>query len=401
MREVDFSKKTIGKQWKLVNEWYTALEDQELEPEQLVKEMVQKTIELSMDLDRYRRLDQDRENGLSNKANGYYYRNLDTSFGSIEHLKVPRTRINQPDQRWFGKYQRRWRKVDRMLMSCLIGGLSCRKAVKIMSKYYHWGLSPALISNLAGQFRAALDEYRHCELKDEYMGLIIDGAWFKFKQIYGPKRVALAVLGIKADGSIVLLGFHVARSESAMETRRLLLDLKNRGLVGRKLQIVVADGAGGIKRALSEVFPHAAYQRCCWHHLQTLKQNASCMAHAKRMMKEAARCYHSNDITTVQRRLNRFLCRWQDKEPTAIALFAADLDDTLTYLQLPKRAHKWIRTTNYIERLFRDLRQRTKLIGSFAQPAHLENYLIAIISEVQWISLPVDLKPLLTKDTII
>jgi putative transposase len=401
MREVDFSEKTVRKQWKLVNQWCSALEDNQLEPEQLVKQMIQQTIELSMDLERYRRLKEDREDGLANKANGYYYRDLDTTFGSIEQLKVPRTRHNQHSQRWFGKYQRRWQKVDRLLMSCLIGGLSCRKAVKIMSKHYHWGLSPALISKLAGQFREALEAYRHCRITDEYIGLIVDGAWYSFRQLYGPKRVVLAVLGIKADGSIVLLGFHVARNESAMETRRILLDLKNRGLSGTNLKIVVADGANAMKCALSEVFPYAAYQRCCWHHLQILKQNASCTANAKLMMKEAARCYHTNELATVQRCLRSFTKRWQDEELRAITLFRADLEDTLTYMTLPGKCHKWLRTTNYLERLFRDIRQRTKLIGSFAQPVHLENYLIAIISEVQWISLPVDLQPLLAKDTII
>jgi putative transposase len=401
MREVDFSKKTIRKQWKLVNEWYSAIEDEYLDPEQLIQQMVQKTIELSMDLERYRHLAEDRENGLANKANGYYYRNLDTTFGSIERLKVPRTRHSQRSQRWFSKYQRRWQKVDRLLLSCLIGGLSCRKAVKIMSKHYHWSLSPTLISNLAGQLRQALEEYRRCQLNDEYVGLIIDGAWFRFRQLYGPKRVVLAVLGVKADRTIVLLGFHVAKSESAREAVKLLADLKSRGLKGHNLQVVAADGGGGIKAALREVFPYVPYQRCCWHHLQILKNHASCIGHARAMMKEAAKCYRSGNLTRIQRQLNNFMKRWGDKEPRAIALFGADLELTLTYLQLPNHMHRWFRTTNYIERVFRDLRQRTKLIGSFAQPAHLENYLIGIISEVQWISLPVDLQPLLTKDTII
>jgi len=292
-------------------------------------------------------------------------------------------------------------KVDKLLLSCLVGGLSCRKAVKIMNRHYQWGLSRTLISNLAGQFRKALDEYRQCRLDDEYIGLIIDGAWYSFRQLYGPKRVVLGVLGIKPDGTVVLLGFHVARSESATETTKLLMDLKNRGLRGHNLQVVVADGGAGIKSALAQVFPYVAYQRCCWHHLQILKHNASCVRRARRMMNEAAKCYHAGNLLTVQRRLNAFSKRWQEKEPKAISLFNADLELTLTYIGLPKHTHRWFRTTNLIERLFRDFRQRTKLIGSFAQPAHLENYLIGIISEVQWISLPVDLQPLLTKDTII
>ncbi|MGQ9661121.1 MAG: transposase, partial [Kiritimatiellia bacterium] len=187
----------------------------------------------------------------------------------------------------------------------------------------------------------ALRRFRHCPLTDDYLGLIIDGAWYRFRQLYGPERVVLAVVGIKADGTVVLLGLHVARSESAMEVARVLRDLRQRGLRGGSLQIVVADGAGGIEAAASEVYPWAQFQRCCWHHLQTLKHNASSAMTGQRMMKEAARCYHGHDLRKIQQRLHFFLAWWKDQQPKAVRLFQAHLDQTLTYLQPPGHMHRW------------------------------------------------------------
>lgn len=400
MREVDFSKKTVRKQWELVNTVCRTIE-QEGEADQVLLEMIRVVMELGMDLKRYERIMNFRAEGRWNKANGYYYRHIDTSFGAIERLKVPRLRRNQQPYRWFEHYQRRWKKVDRLLLSCFIGGLSTRKAVKIMNRCFHWGMSPSLITKLGAGLQETLQKYRTCHISDEYIGLIVDGAWYRFRQLYGPERVLLAVLGVKADGHVVLLGFHVAKSESQMEVSRILLDLKNRGLTGLNLEIFVADGSGGIEAAASEVYPWARFQLCCWHHLQILKNHASCAIEGRKLMREAAQCYWAGNLQAIQTRLADFMNKWRSTESRAISLFRRNVAKTLTYLSLPIHMHRWFRTTNFIERLFRDIRSRTKLIGSFDQPVHLENLLIGIVAEVSWISLPVCLQPLLAKDTLI
>lgn len=132
-----------------------------------------------------------------------------------------------------------------------------------------------------------------------------------------------------------------------------------------------------------------------------LKQYVTDVKIARQMMQEAAKCYHSHDARAVQKRLQRFIAKWKDKQPVAIRAFRNRLDQTLTYLNLPQHMHRWFRTTNLLERLFRDIRSRTKLIGSFDQPIHLEKILIATILEVQWVQMPIDLQPFLVKDTII
>lgn len=401
MREIDFSRKTIRKQWKLVNNWYKALENEDGDAESLLLMMAKTTMEMGMDLKRYQRLVHSRSQGHWNKANGFYCRHLDTTFGAIENLRVPRLRRDQQPYRWFEHYKRRWKKVDKLLLNCFVGGLSTRRAVKIMNRNFGWGLSPATITRLSAKLHEVLQGYRTCKISDEYTGLILDGAWYRFRQLYGPKRVVLAVLGVKADGVVVLLGFHVARSESALEVGRILRDLKSRGLAGKNLKILVADGAGGIEAAAAEIYPWAPVQRCCWHQFQMLKQYVTDVKIARQMMQEAAKCYHSHDARAVQKHLQQFIAKWKDKQPVAIRAFSSRLDQTLTYLNLPQHMHRWFRTTNLLERLFRDIRSRTKLIGSFDQPIHLEKILIATILEVQWVQMPIDLQPFLVKDTII
>ena len=401
MRELEFSERTLRRQWQLVNQWFENLNPDASEPVEQLLALVQATLEMSLQLHRHRHLSEFRAHGVWDKANGYYTRSLDTTFGSVPQLRVPRLRQGLLPPLWFRRYQRRWQKVDRLVLQCFLGGLSTRKAAKILNRHFGWGLSPSLVSRLASHLHEALQRYQHCALHDQYVALIVDGAWYRFRQLQGPKRVVLAVLGVKPDRTVVLLGFHVARSESSLDVARLLRDLKARGLSGRRLELLVADGAGGIEAAAAEVYPWARLQRCCWHQLQLLRTHASGQKIARCLMREAARCYHSTDARQVQRNLQAFLARWRTRQPCAIRAFATDLDKTLTYLRLPPELHRSLRTTNLLERLIRELRQRTKLIGSFDQPVHLEQLLLGTIVQSTWIQLPVTLQPLLTPDTII
>lgn len=401
MREVDFSHRTVRKQWDLVNEWFGDLEQDEAAGPFRLLDLIKRVMELGMSLKRQEHLVRIREAGGWDKGNGHYPRQVDTTLGSIPEVQVPRLRQGALPSSWFGRYRRRWTKVDQLLLNCLMGGLSTRKAVKIMSRHFHWSLSPTTISRLTGHLEQALDQFHHAPLTDEYVGLIVDGAWYRFRQLYGPQRVLLAVLGIKADHTVVLLAFQVARYESTLEIARVLRDLKTRGLRGVPLRLIVGDGAGGIPAAAAEVHPWAKFQLCCWHHLQTLKEHATDQKAARALMREAGRCYHSPDLREVQRRLQRFLARWKDRQAKAIQAFRSRLDQTLPYLSLPPVMHRWFRTTNYVQRLFREIRARTKLIAAFDQPLHLERFVIGKLMEVDWIKLPCDLQPLFTPDTII
>lgn len=401
MREANFSQSTVRKQWDLVNEWFRDLEQDEAAGPFRLLDLVRRVMELGMSLKRQEHLTQLREAGGWDKANGYYVRQLDTALGSLPEVHVPRLRHGALPSSWFGRYRRRWTKVDHLLLNCLMGGLSTRTAVKIMSRHFHWSLSPASISRLTRHLEQALTQFRQAPLTDEYVGLIVDGAWYRFRRLYGPERVLLAVLGVKADGTVTLLAFHVARHESAVEIARVLRDLKTRGLHGASLRLIVGDGAGGIPAAAAEVYPWATFQLCCWHHLQTLKSYATDPVVARTLMREAAHCYHTRDLREVQRRLQAFLVRWMDRQTQAIEAFRSRLDQTLPYLSLPRAMHRWFRTTNYVERLFRDIRSRTKLIAAFDQPLHLERFVIGKVLEVNWINLPCDLQPLLQPDTII
>lgn len=397
---MDFSEKSVRRQWALVNDWYEQLADPMSEAPNQLMQLIKATMELGMNLRRYQELQQLHAAGIQDKGNGFYERSLDTSFGHIPALQVPRLRRHRFPSAWFSAYQRRWQKVDRLLLHCLMGGLTTRKAVKIMNRHFHWGLSPSTLSRLAEHLHEALTRFRHCPLTDDYIGLMIDGAWFRFRQLYGPERVVLAVLGLKTDGTAVLLTFHVARSESALEVGRLLRNLKERGLHGRNLKIIVADGAEGIQTAAAEIFPWAPFQRCCWHHLQTLKAHATNGSIGRQLMHDAAHCYQSANLASVQLALQKFFSQWAKLQPAAIQAFRRSVDQTLTFLSLAPATHRWFRTTNILERLFRSIRARTKLIGSFAQPVHLEQFLIGTIMEIQWIHLPCDLQPLFPKDTI-
>lgn len=108
----------------------------------------------------------------------------------------------------------------------------------------------------------------------------------------------------------------------------------------------------------------------------------------------------SNELREIQRRLQRFLTRWEKAQPQAIEAFRSRVDQMLAYLSLPRHLQRAFRTTNYLERLFRRSGPE-QLIAAFDQPLHLERFVIGKIMEVHWIKLPCDLQPLFKPDTII
>lgn len=232
------------------------------QPARQLQAPVQSTLELSLKPARQRYLDHCRARGQPNKANGFYCRSLDTTFGRIPDLRVARLRHGRLPQLWLERYQRRWQKADRLRIGLLPRRFEQPQDRQHSPPPLRLGFSASLVSRLAEHLHSAPERSKQCVLQDASRARIIDGAWYRFRQLFGPQRVVLAVLGVQPDHSVVLWGFHVARSPSALDAGRLLPNLKERGLAGRKLQRIVVDGAGGIEAALAEIHPWVPILRC-------------------------------------------------------------------------------------------------------------------------------------------
>jgi transposase-like protein len=205
------------------------------------------------------------------------------------------------------------------------------------------------------------------------------------------KRPVLVALGLRADGKKEILDFRLAGSESAAEWERFLTDLYQRGLTGEGLDMICVDGGSGLLAALPLVYDKIPVQRCWAHKIRNVLDKV-------RMADQAAvkAGLHAvmNAATRPQARAaaRRFAAAWQDTYPAAVARLRNDLDELLTcfrYKTLEER--KAVRTTNAIERRFREVRRRTRPMGVFQDKTSMDRILFAVFiheNKTQGISAP-------------
>jgi transposase-like protein len=168
------------------------------------------------------------------------------------------------------------------------------------------------------------------------------------------KKALLIAYGIKHSGQREIIGFRLAGSESASEWESFLWDLYRRGLKGENLRLITVDGGKGLLVATSSVYPHVPRQRCWVHKLRNIahrlpaKYREGCLAGARKI-------YLATNYRKACARFRDWAREWRGLVPKAVECFEEDLEELLTYLKEDASLHSKLRTTNAIERLFREL----------------------------------------------
>jgi transposase-like protein len=315
----------------------------------------------------------------ADRRNGYYPRHLLTELGDIE-LAVPRTRRFAPIE-VVRAYARRPERVDRMILSCFVLGLSVRKVGEALLPILGRPISPATVSTVAKQLDALVAAFHARPLKDRYRGLMLDGVVLARRTGAGAlRRPVLVALGLRPDGRREIIDFRLAASESAAEWERFLGDLIRRGLVGDALEMICVDGGSGLLAALPTAYPGVPVQRCWAHKIRNVLDKVRTADHPA---VKADLHAIMNAKTTPQARAaaRRFADRWDPQYPAAVRCLRDDLDQLLTcwcYKSLADR--KKVRTTNAIERRFREVRRRTRPMGVFSDRTSMDRILFAVFN---------------------
>jgi len=317
------------------------------------------------------------ELGQADRRNGCYTRWLLTELGMIE-LHVPRTRTFSA-LRVVRAYARRSKDVDRMILACFLLGLSTRKGAIALLPVLGRPVSPATVSAVAKQLDAAVAAFHRRPLKDIYRVLVLDGVVLKRKTGAGAlARPVLVALGLRPDGKKEIIDFRLASAESAAHWELFLGDLVRRGLVGERLEMLCVDGGSGLLAALPTAFPDIPVQRCWAHKIRNVlnkvrkPDQAAVKAGLHRIM-------NATILPVARSAARRFADRWESVYPKAVACLRADLDDLLTCMRYPTlEARKAVRTTNAIERRFREVRRRTRPMGTFQDKTSMERILFAV-----------------------
>jgi putative transposase len=292
---------------------------------------------------------------------------------------VPRSRKGGFPTKLIERYARRGRSVDRVLLACFCLGLSTRKAASVLAPVLGERVSATTISRIAKGLDAEVKLYHSRPLKDRYRYLFFDGVVLKSKgAIKVQKKILLCAFGITEDGKPEMIGFYPAASESQACWEAFLRDLYQRGLKGEHCELIVTDGGTGLHAALQIVYPKILTQRCWAHKARNVLDKVK--KKDQEVVKKALnRISHSASQREATAAYWRFALRWRKAYPTAVACVEKDFDQLLSFFQL-KKPELWsrLRTTNLIEKSFREVRRRTRPMGVMANTASLQRIVFAV-----------------------
>jgi transposase-like protein len=175
-----------------------------------------------------------------------------------------------------------------------------------------------------------------------------------------------------------LIGYRLAAGESEIAWTAFLQDFFQRGFAGRRLRLITTDGSTGLQAALALVFPHVPPQRCGAHKLRNIadkvpKKEVACV-------REAAAIYQAESRRAALRVYHAWAEKWRAPRPRALASLEHDLHERLNFFAVPRAHWRKVRTTNIIERCFREVRRRTRPMSSFTNPASCDRILFGVLS---------------------
>jgi putative transposase len=310
--------------------------------------------------------------------NGHYVRHLLTEIGDIE-LIVPRSRKGKFPSKLLARYARRCHSVDKVLLACFCLGLSTRKAGAVLAPVLGEKVSASTISRIARGLDQEVAGYHRRELKDQYRYLFFDGVVLKSKgALKVQKKILLCAFGVTEHGRHEMIDFYPAASESGACWEAFLRDLYQRGVKGELCELIATDGGTGLHQALQIVYPKALLQRC-WAHKSRNVLDKVKKKDQPAVKKALNRISHAANRREAAQAYWRFSSRWKKPYPRAVACLQKDFDQLLSFFQI-RNSQLWsrLRTTNLIERAFREVRRRTRPMGVMAHTQSVQRIVFAV-----------------------
>ena len=318
--------------------------------------------------------------------NGYRERDLVTEMGLLTGVRVPRSRHGSYQPQVFERYARRQPLVNKLILEMFVAGVATRRVGEVLEALLGESPSATTVSRIAKGLDARVREFHQRPVSDRWQFLLLDGVRMSVKSACGlKKRLVLVVYGIDTEGRRELLDFALADGESEAEWAALLHHLWGRGLKGENLELVVTDGAPGLIAALKFIYPHARHQRC-WAHKMRNVVNLVRRSDQPEVSAGARAIYQAPTRREALVAFRRWKARWQSCYPKAVACLEKDLQELLAHMDYPVRLRPKLRTTNAIERCFREVRRRTRPMSAFCNDASCERIVYALIAHMnaQW-----------------
>ena len=324
--------------------------------------------------------------------NGYRERDLLTRYGMLERIRVPRDREGLFQPAVLEKYQRREAKVNDMVQELFLRGISTRKVQEAVRPLFDEGISAQTVSRICFSLSQKVEAYHRRQLVDRYLYLFLDGITLKVKNAGKVEtRLALCAYGITFMGTRELISFRQANAESESQWEAFLRDLYDRGLTGESLRLITIDGCPGLRRALDTVYPYVEVQRCWAHKLRNVASKLP-RRHQEACLAGARAIYLSKTQREAVNNFRLWAAEWRALAPNAVKCIEDDLGELLTFLKWPSSHWPKIRTTNAIERAFREVRRRTRPMTCFQNKESVDRIIYGVINHLNqsWREKPLD-----------
>jgi len=322
----------------------------------------------------------ERTEGRLDSRNGHYCRNLDTEYGPIERIRVPRPRTGGLKQEVFGRYERRQAEVNAGITKAFVCGVSTRRVEEALRPLVGVPVSAGTVSRVTKRLDREVEAYHKRPLVDRYRYLFLDGITVKIRAaLKVVKKLVLVAYGVTLSGQRELIDFRVVPSESQAQWEGFLNNLQRRGLEGKYLKLITTDGCKGLHGALDMVFPFTPRQLCWAHKLRNVADKLPRKLQVE-CMKGARKIYLAGNKRQAVRRFREWEARWRRAAPEAVACLEADMDVLLNFLDVPEADRKMVRTTNFVERLFREVRRRTRPMSSFPTVDSCERVIYSVFA---------------------
>jgi transposase-like protein len=313
--------------------------------------------------------------------NGYYERDLFSQYGAIKALRIPRARTGY-SSKILPNYQRRQAKINRMIRDMFLAGVSTRRVGEVLFQVWGQTVSAQTVSNICRSLDREVKAYQSRKLLDHYRYLLFDGIVLKVKgALKAYHKPVLVVYGITQAGQKELIDFRQASSESESQWEAFLRNLYQRGLEGRNCALIIIDGCKGLHQALETVYPYIPIQRCWAHKLRNVA-NHILRKDQKECLKQARKIYLAENRKAAVKAFKEWENKWQTTYVKAIKCLGNDLDELLNFLDCPASHRIKIRTTNAIERAFREVRRRTRTMSCFTNVKSVNRIIYGVMNHM-------------------
>ena len=307
--------------------------------------------------------------------NGFRERALTTRIGTIT-LQVPRHRFNAFETEIFERYSRSESALIATMSEMVICGVSTRKIAKVIDSLCGETISKSAVSNICKQLEAEVKEFQERPLTEPYPFLTVDATYFKVRENHKIVSKPLFIAyGTNMQGYREIIGFKAYTRESADTWNDFFLYLKKRGLRG--VTMITSDAHGGILNAIVKQYPDVPWQRCQFHFSMNITEKAPKKYQAG-LRAELSEMFNCETIEEARRKRDEIIEDYSDVAENAMNALEEGFESAMTAMILPKNLRKYFRTSNHIERLNRELKRRSRVIGIFPN----ENSMIRLMGSV-------------------